>query len=402
VKNMMLDRQHHSEAARTEINAMWSGKQKLIGPILEIPYIDSNKVNKNSEEMSYFYVLPENLDIRSELIHEVRARGMFETVLYIANLKLEGDFNLKNVLPKGVEEGNVIWNSAKIVMSVSDTKGIKQADLVNQTEKTAFRTHTKKHHCHGLEQTMSCALPVEKGTNQSFSIQMQLSGSEDLGIIPVGEATTVEVQSDWHSPSFSGQFLPDTREIGSEGFSAKWKVSGLSRGLPQSWSKQNINLKKSELKIRLLMPVGAYSKSLRIVSYAFLFVAFTFGAMFCAERISGVGIHILQYLVAGIAIIIFYVLLLSLAEQIAFIVAYVAAASIILLMIVTYIRAILRSRGLTLALGGMLVLLYSYFYVVLQCEDYALLTGSVGLVVIVSVIMYLTRDLHKLQVEEPE
>jgi inner membrane protein len=401
VKNMMEERQKRSDEAKQSIHRMWSDEQTLIGPVLEVPYWAVKKGHRGEVKQSqeYFYVLPEQLDVQSELVPEVRRRGIFETVLYVAHLNLNGTFMIEDLLPKGAQESDVDWEDAKILMSVSDARGVKSAHLKGAEENT-FKTYNRASRRHGLGQVMMSPYSVKGLKEKDFTITMQLKGSESFRMVPVGESTNVTMQSHWHSPSFLGDFLPDSREISEESFQAEWSVSGLSRGLPQSWANESVDLDDAEFGVRLMMPLGAYSRSLRVVSYALLFVTFTFGAMFCAERMSGVTIHILQYLVAGVAMMVFYVLLLSLAEQVAFALAYATAAGVIVLMLVGYVNAILKRKKLTSALGAMLVLMYGFFYVVLQCEDYALLVGSAGLVIIVGAVMYFTRDLHHMNKDE--
>lgn len=398
VKEMMLERQKRSEEAKQSIHRMWSNDQILIGPLLEIPYTHYKKGYRGEvkQEIGYVYVLPQQLAVDAELSPEVRRRGIFETVLYVGEVKLSGHFTMDGALPKGVATDAVDWSSARILVSVSDARGVKNARLQGE-DAVAFRTYSRAKRSFGLEQVMACPFELKSTGESTFSIDLELKGSESFSMIPVGEATDVHLRSSWHSPSFLGEFLPDERDVSDGGFTGVWNVSGLSRGLPQSWAQESVQLRDAELGVRLMMPLGAYSRSLRVVSYALLFVTFTFGAMFCAERMSGVTIHILQYLVAGVAVMLFYVLLLSLAEQVAFAAAYAAAGIVIVVMLVAYVNAILRRSRLTCALGGMLVLMYGFFYVVLQCEDYALLVGSAGLVLIVGAVMYFTRDLHQVE-----
>lgn len=397
VKGMMRERQTRSEEAKEAVQSMWSDKQTLVGPIIEIPYTEVQKPQHGVERKrtEYLYILPSQLEVQSTLTPELRRRGIFETVLYVAELELKGSFTPQELLPKTIPVDAVDWSKARVLVSVSDARGVKEAKLNHDKTTHPFQSHQRSHLGNGLEKVISCPISVGATEPVSFEIQMQLKGSEYFGLVPVGEHTIVEAKSSWHSPGFLGKFLPDQRDINDEGFSSSWTVSGLSRGLPPCWTGKSVALKQSELGLQLMMPVSAYAQSLRIVSYAFLFVCFTFGAMFCAERISGIAIHILQYAVTGGAIMLFYVLLLSLAEHLAFSLSYGIAATIILMMIVKYVSVIIRRKHLTLALVSMLVLLYGFFFVVLQCEDYALLMGSSGLVIIIATVMYLTRNLHE-------
>jgi len=397
VKDLMQERQERSSEAKQAIHEMWSGRQTLIGPIIEVPYTEDAKPYNQMIRSSVFYVMPDELNIKATLHPEKRRLGMFETVLYRADIDLKGSFDLKGLIPVGVDEKSIRWDEVKLIVSVDDARGIKEASLVDGESNVGLEAYTRRLQCSGLNKPLFCALPMNASGKRDFSVNMKLKGSEHVGFVPVGGKTVVSVDSSWHSPGFMGEFLPDTRDIGDEGFSAQWTVTGISHGLPKMIEHDSINFRNSELGVNLMMPVGVYSQSLRLVSYSLLFVFFIFGAVFCAERVSGVSVHVLQYLIAGVAIMIFYVLLLSLAEHMAFAVAYAIAAAVILAMVLGYFNAILGSKNLTLSLGGMLALMYSFFYVVLQAEDYALLMGSIGLVAIVGAVMYLTRDIHKVE-----
>lgn len=398
VKSTMRDRQNYSDTAKRAIHNMWSEKQTVIGPILEVPYTVPFKNSNNTyvAKTYYFYIVPDTLDAHADLAPELRKRGIFETVLYTAHLQMQGAFSPKSHIPKRVNPTSIQWQKAQLIVNVSDTRGIQLVALKQGNEKRLFKVHDRVSGSR-LGQAMACDFPINDESLYAFDIDLRIKGSEDFNIVPVAERSKIQIASTWDSPSFSGKFLPDTRQVDQEGFSAVWEVTGLSRGFPQSWVGNNTELQESFLGTRLMMPVSAYTRCLRLVSYALLFVAFTFGAMFCAERMSGVAIHALQYLVAGFAMIVFYLLLLSIAEQLAFLIAYMIAATVIVSMLVLYVNAILKRRKLRYTLASMLVVMYSYFYLILLSEKYALLMGSTGLVVIIATVMYFTRDLHKIK-----
>ena len=212
----------------------------------------------------------------------------------------------------------------------------------------------------------------------------------------MGKQNAVQVKSTWADPSFIGSFLPVAREITQEGFTANWKVSHLGRSYPQFWNSENQNgsyLSDSDFGIKLLLPVDFYQKTQRSIKYGILFILLTFTVFFLFEVFNPIRLHFLQYMMVGIALCIFYLLLLSIAEQFGFVVAYLSAMVATVVLITGYSMAILQSKKHALMLGTLLILLYSYLYVLLHLQDYALLFGAIGLFLILATVMYITRNI---------
>ena len=233
------------------------------------------------------------------------------------------------------------------------------------------------------------------GTQKSypFHFTFNLNGSRQIQFAPVGKVTTVTAHSTWKDPSFGGAFLPVEREVNEQGFTAKWKVLHLNRNYPQHWKGGGHDLSSSTFGVKLFNPVDIYQKTTRTAKYALMFIVFTFLAFLISEVMNRLRVHPVQYLLIGLAIIIFYTLLLSISEHINFAVAYLISSGAVVSLISGYAKAILKNRVVTLMVGGILVILYAYLYILLQLEDYALLMGSIGLFVVLSVIMYLTRKI---------
>jgi inner membrane protein len=222
-------------------------------------------------------------------------------------------------------------------------------------------------------------------------MNLRLNGSESLSFIPAGKITKVELNSGWNNPSFTGSFLPDTREIRQDGFSASWKILHLNRNFPQVWTGEQPSLSESVFGVNLLMRVDEYQKNMRTSKYAALFIGLTFLALFIIELLSGRAVHPVQYLLVGLGLALFYSLLLSLSEQIRFPYAYGIASLGMILLISFYSKSVFRQDRLVFWVSGILVVLYAYFYVILQLQDLALLIGSLGLFVILAVVMFLTK-----------
>ena len=263
---------------------------------------------------------------------------------------------------------------------------------------------------------------INKKANYKFSMQLDLNGSFALNFAPLGKTTTVNLTSSWNNPSFDGAFLPDTRTITEEGFSADWKILHLNRNYPQQWigSANPINLfsetglepsrfdnkfdyydESSDLNnvndysfgVKLLLPVDAYQKSMRAIKYVIMTLVLTFVTFFFVEVFNKKKIHPVQYLLVGFAVCIFYLLLLSLSEHLAFGLAYLIASLATILLISFYSKTVFDNSKQSKVLGGILVLMYGFFYTLLQLQDYALLVGSIGLFAVLAIVMMLSRKI---------
>jgi inner membrane protein len=224
-----------------------------------------------------------------------------------------------------------------------------------------------------------------------FSTTIQLNGSGRMQFVPAGKTTGIRISAPWGKPSFVGSRLPDTRTIEGNAFSAEWKVLHLNRSFPQVWTGKQYDLSKSAFGVALLPPIDEYQKNMRSAKYSIMFIAFTFLAFFLTEVLSGRILHPIQYALIGFAVLLFYVLLLSLSEQMAFGYAYLISSLSIILMIAGYTKSILSSFAPAAMISGILAILFGFMYALLQLEDYVLLIGSIGLFVVLALVMYLTR-----------
>jgi inner membrane protein len=241
-------------------------------------------------------------------------------------------------------------------------------------------------------------LPDEKTLTQrhTFAFDLDLNGSTGLLQAPLGRQTTLHLSAPWADPSFIGAFLPVQRTLGGQQFAADWRVFHLNRNYPQHWrtTEARPNVDDSTFGVRLLVPVNEYQKTMRAAKYALLPLALTFLVFFFVEILNRRRIHPFQYLLVGLALVIFYVLLLALSEQMPFDAAYGLAALTIVGLVTAYAAASFRQRQPTLATAGVLTLVYGFVFVVLQLQDYALLVGSLGLVVVLAAVMFLSRNIN--------
>ena len=241
--------------------------------------------------------------------------------------------------------------------------------------------------------------PLLPNEANNFSFDLNLNGSEQISLIPVGESNTVKINSSWPSPSFNGAFLPATREVRKDGFSASWKILHLNRNYPQFWEGAQYKVTQSAFGVKLILMADIYQKSMRLAKYSIMFLLFTFATFFFSEIINKQRIHPIQYILIGMAILIFYTLVLSLSEHMHFNYAYIISAASVTLIISGYAKAIISNSRFALTIFGILTILYCYLFIILQLEDYALIIGSIGLLIILTIVMYITRKINWYAIE---
>jgi inner membrane protein len=214
--------------------------------------------------------------------------------------------------------------------------------------------------------------------------------------LPFGSETQVQVASNWPHPSFSGAFLPATRNITAQGFDAQWQVLELNRPYPQAWLGTQISdaaLNASAFGVGLYQAVDIYQRGERATKYALLFIALTFLTFFAWEQLTGTRLHPLQYLLVGLALSMFYLLLIALSEHVSFANAYLIAAASLVLLIGAYIAGALASRSRGIIVAGAMSFIYGLLYVLVLSEDYALLLGAITLFATLATVMLVTRKL---------
>jgi inner membrane protein len=393
IQDLIHERQYRQDEAAAVVSQSWGGVQTITGPVLSIPYtfwIEQENGNRTSvQDIAYF--LPEQLDIEGNVPHQIRKKGIYNIVLYQADLQLKGHFSKPDFSALHINPDNVHWDQAKISLGISGRTGIKSSitlDWDGQTLRMEPGTASPKL----LNSGVSIGVPVvpEKETF-GFSIPLKINGSQMLQFEPVGKETRVNLQSDWPSPGFEGAFLPEPRSISSDGFTASWEVFDFNRNYPQSWKNDTYKLGESAFGVRLVQPVDEYLKNDRSAKYAILVIGLTFMIFFFFEILRRFHIHPFQYFLIGLALSIFYLLLLSLSEQIGFNEAYLTASVATIGLIAGYSASFLKSARLTLQLTLLLSAIYGFIFVVLQLEDYALLAGSVGIFTALAAVMYYSR-----------
>ena len=408
IQSLIREREMRSDAAAREIGEMWAFPQTISGIYLVVPYTEL--VQNEKEEWvkvdRYAYFLPDSLLIKGEIIPEKRYRGIYEVMVYKSKLSLQGNIQVPDWASFNIPRENIQWNEVRFEIGISDLRGINnklQLNTGNRLNDFEPGLMTNAVSSSGVGTIFREIREMESGRTLDFSMDMDLRGSEHMSFSPLGRTTTISLASSWPSPSFTGSFLPEQRTVEANGFKADWKVLHLNRNFPQHW-KNNVssnNIRSADFGVDLLIPVDHYQKNTRAAKYAILLIGLSFLVFFFIEIIQRQRIHPIQYILVGLALSIFYTLLLALSEHISFAASYWIGALVVWMIIGAYTFAVFPQKKLAYAIMGILAAVYVYIFVVLQLEDYALLIGSLGLLLIISSIMYLTRkiDWYKIQRE---
>lgn len=393
ITNLVNERKARQLTVSTEVSQKWSGPQVLAGPFLYVPYAytATNEQNKQVRVETHFWILPDELKVDGNLDHEIRKRSIYKVLLYQAQLQEQGHFTFR--LPKDVLPEMVRWDEIKVCMGISDFKGIGSRVVV--------KTGT-------MDVELSPGLPSEdlaaRGLSAAvgitaadlnkpveFSTNLQLKGSEKLHFLPLGGNSAYNLKSKWPAPSFDGNALPLNRAVKDSGFHAVWQFNKANLPFGTLLSHGKMDLEELAFGVTMVQPADQYAKTDRAVKYAILVIGLTFSLFFIIEIMQKKPVHPVQYVLVGIALVIFYTLLLSISEFLPFDQAYGIAALATITLVSVYVRAHFGNWRSTALFSLVLLCLYTFIFVLIRLEDTALLVGSIGLFVILAIAMYLSR-----------
>ncbi len=414
IRSLIEERNMTRLEAEGEIIGMWGGEQIIAGPVIVVPYIRriKNEEGNIEEFVERAYFLPRSLEVSGSVGTEKRSRGIYEVTVYTADLELHGTFPEFDFGDWRIAERDILWQDAALLVELPDMRGLQRRVTLrwNSREIPFAASQGEAGMFDGAIRAPLGRAPLAAGSSRSeitnpentrtFSFDLHIQGGRSLSFLPLGEETRVHLVSGWPSPSFNGAFLPDERTLDDDGFEADWYVLSLGRGYPQRWLQGEVEayeLLDSIFGVELMIPVDTYLKSQRSVKYGVLFVLLPFLIFFLFEVASGRKVHPFQYLLVGLAICLFYLLLVSVSEaseHLSFDWSYLLAGLTTVALITVYSSAVLSAwrRGwvMTLVLSAG----YLFLYAALKSEDYALLIGSLGLFVILAGVMLLTRRVN--------
>lgn len=398
IEDLMRERETTAESTKHEVMQKWSLDQTVRGPMLTIPYIekvfdDQGKMIK--EEVHEYHFLPETLNVDGEIFPQELHLSIYQSVVYESSLKINGRFAKPDFEKLKIDASNLLWEKASLSIAISDLRGINtMVDLKWNNKIFPFSPG------------MDCSLIGEKGISivipglaesdfpSEFNVDLNLKGSDMLQFAPLGETTEVNLHSTWNDPGFQGSFLPASRNISAAGFDAQWKILNFNRNFPQEWKDDAFKVINADFGVKLVTVADHYQKNMRSAKYGVLVILFMFLSFFLNEIITKQKIHAFQYILVGFAILIFYLLLLSISEHLGFNIAYLISSLSVIAMVFAYSRSFLETWMNSVLLSSILTFSFAFIFVLMQLESYALLVGSIGLFCVLALTMFYTRKIN--------
>lgn len=406
---LVYDRQHQSETAKTSIAEGWGGPQTLIGPLLVIPYqatttttetVDGKQVVKTGTETRELFVSPQTVDMKTAIAPDVRKRSIYEAVVYGAKTSGTARFVLPGDLQRsGIDAATLQFDKAELRFGVSDPRGLYGPPPAVKIDGTARPLEPGK----GPGETNGSGFytwldaTVLKTRPIVADFAFDLRGNESLALVPRAGDTRWAVSSPWPDPSFQGGFLPAERSVTASGFTAVYRVGNLALGRAlvstEDSQPETGSASVGSAQVALITPVDLYDQVNRSVKYGFLFIGFTFTAFLLFDVVGGVRVSTIEYLLVGVGLVLFFVMLLAFAEVVGFTFAYLIAAGAIISLLSAYSAAVLGSRKRAMFIFGLLTALYAVLFVLLSLEAYSLLIGSLLIFAALAAVMYVTRNI---------
>jgi len=396
INNLVEERQKRQEGITKEVSSKWASSQTLSGPYIHLPYkkysseYNGQKTVVTTEEI---LILPDNLNVTGQLDHELRQRSIYKVLLYRASLAEKGNIVIQ--IPKDIDSANIQWQSATLCIGLSDFKGIEERIVVklNGVEHELSPGLLNVSGFSGLSAPITLS-PDDLGKSFTFETNMKLKGSEELHFLPLAGNSSYILQSRWPSPSFDGNALPVEREVSDSGFRAKWTFNKANLPFPTSFINSGSDYSSIAFGITMLQPADGYSKTSRCIKYGILFIGLTLSLFFIIEVMQKKPLHPVQYVLIGLALVIFYTLLLSISEFIIFDYAYAIAAAATIFLISLYAKSHFKNWKSMALFASVLCALYTFIFVLIRLEDTALLIGSIGLFAILALVMFASRKIN--------
>lgn len=404
VWSLIDDRSHRADEVIAEVSAMVGGQQTFLGPVLAVPYVIPAGAVK-SETHGVYVIFPDRAEAVVATRSEVRHRSLFRVPVYHSDIDFAASFDLTRT-PSGAPANAVFdWGRAEFLVGAGDTRGA-QNDItltaggrnVTLAPATVMPGTSVNLQPGGETHLVFFGTPAGQtpGPNARFDVtaSLKFTGAQRLTILASGKTTDVAMKGDWPHPSFNGGFLPTTQSVSDQGFSATWKVASIARGVPAEGSAGIIGqLGRTAMGVSFVELADPYQSVTRSLKYAVLFVGLVFLSYFLFEVASGKRVHPAQYILIGVAQLVFYLLLLSIAERIGFDLGFLTAATATVALISAYAGWVFASRRYGLRALAAFTSLYALIYLLLRLEDDALLVGALASFAAIATVMYFTRHM---------
>ena len=424
VQSLVVERTANRNIAAQEVARASAGEQTLVGPVLWVPLTETYPVTVNApdplgqvradpvrggqtriemqERRSAVLIFPAALEVKSQLDTDVRWRGIFPVTVFNSGHHAQGRFVWRPPVAQ-MKDGQIQLGQPRVLMGVSDARGLLSAPQISVGGKAlAFAQAPADANAPlPLAATLSVA-SLQPDAVLPFELTLDVAGTGRLAFVPLGDENTVTLASSWPHPSFDGRFLPRQRSVSESGFSANWSATSVSSQAQTQFVEMAASKERhtpsvfdrfEQFSVSLKDPVDVYHLTDRATKYGLMFVALTFAAFFVLEMVKRWRIHPMQYLMVGAALVLFFLLLLSLSEHLSFAVAYALASAACIALLSHYLRHVLGSWRAGLGMSGLLVALYGVLYGILISEDNALVMGSLLLFGVLAAVMVATRKI---------
>lgn len=411
IQELIVERKIRQQDVAHELNDKWGNSILLYGPILKVPYKTYEETLKYNEEtkesfkeqrtiIQYAYFFPKQLDLNADVKASLKKRNNFETAVFTTAIAASGSFEIPDFSTKSIADEDIIWEKTTLLIKSTNLKGLKSEVKLNLNgNEYGFETNFNSSYeelesLEELESSFIALADIPKTADRTFNFNLMYNGSESLKFIPIGKATNVQMKSDWKNPKHAGNFITQNeKKTENGGFEANWKLLHTNRPFSQQFFKMLPNLTEYAFGTEFIIQLDEYQKSERSAKYGFLVIGLTFLVFFLIQTLSKINIHPFQYLMIGIALVMFYTLLISISEHSSFLKAYLIAGIAVIVMITLYSRSILKKWKFPVFIGTSLTALYGFIFVIIQLENYALLVGSIGLFLILGIVMFVSRKI---------
>ena len=403
VRGLVNDRTKRAEDVVKEISSHVGGAQTFLGPTLAIPYSIPPQSPADFTKHGIYLVFPAQASAALRTTTEERHRSLFRVPVFQADLKLDANFDLAGVPTAAPQGAELDWSDAEIVVGVSDARGaLADATLTTDAktvtlvpaeiaENIAFGGDRNRHVKLSLFGAKVADI-VRPDTQFHTTSRLRFSGAERISVLAYGKTTHLTAQGDWRNPGFDGEIPPVNRNISSQGFTAEWSVPFIARAVRAEGPSSSMNgLDTTALGMSFVEVADPYQSVNRCLKYVLLFLGLVFLSYFIFEATTGRRVHAAQYILVGIAQIIFYLLLLSFAERIGFDYGFMLAGAATVILLSANAGWIFSSRLQGARALVIFTLLYTLIYLLLTLEDNALLVGAIASFLAVAAAMYFTR-----------
>jgi len=410
VERLVTERVGMREEAASRVAESWGGAQTTAGVLLAIPVettrvvIEQSAAGRETQrkevQRNVLYVLPDSLNVSADVKPYYRSVGLYRTPVYEARVDIAGNFVNRDYahLMEAREGREVKWNEARLLVLNSQSRALRGVDdlwVAGESPQVAADAYAGS-------AGISAFVPAQALREDAvipFRLKLTLAGSSQLTFLPLARRASISMKSTWAHPKFEGAPAPLDPQISDAGFSAQWSVLEINRSFGQSWWDNYVGgdldarsaFAVSGVGATFYEPVDVYQRNYRAVHYAALLIIITFLSFFLWENLSGSTIHAMQYLMVGLALALFYLLLLALSEHLVFELAYGISAGALVALITVYLSGVLHSLRLALGAGAGLATLYALLYWILRSEDYSLLMGALLLFGLLAILMVTTR-----------